>query len=72
MRFFLTLECQSILYIKNEIPLLRIRSVQARLKMTNFYLISKEVNLKLVPSNNPLSDNFKEGITNSAIKDKLI
>ena len=36
------------------------------------YSISKEVNLNVFPSNNPLSDNFKEGITKSAIKDKLI
>jgi hypothetical protein len=42
------------------------------LALQNRYSISKEVNLKEVPSNNPLSDNFKEGITNSAIKDKLI
>lgn len=36
------------------------------------YSISKEVNLNVFPSNNPLSDNFKEGITKRAIKDKLI
>ncbi|MFT7442775.1 MAG: hypothetical protein ACI9Q3_001152, partial [Maribacter sp.] len=36
-----------------------------------YYAISKEVNLKEVPSNNPLSLNFKDGITNKAMKDKL-
>tara|TARA_B110000977_G_scaffold23131_1_gene27827 strand:+ start:2413 stop:2568 length:156 start_codon:yes stop_codon:yes gene_type:complete len=41
-------------------------------RLEKAYSISKEVNLNVFPSNNPLSDNFKEGNTKSAIKDKLI
>lgn len=38
----------------------------------SFYKTSTVVNSNFLPSNNPLSLNLREGITNNAIKDKVI